>query len=179
MAGIHNDHTVHRLVSGEAPRVGLRVINNDLKWGTIIKVATDGGCGFYCNAWHDVLVDEDRRSGFNCDRLSTRDMISQSKDPHPERGFTEPPATADTFTVTFPNGDTRCGLSRDQVASIRTNGYEGHGTMTVRQDQTKTGYICKQCSDPSPVGVGYASNQPATGDVETCPCGHSRKPVPS
>jgi hypothetical protein len=36
-----------------------------------------------------------------------------------------------------------------------------------------TGYICKQCGDPSPVGVGYTTNAPATGDVETCPCGYS------
>jgi hypothetical protein len=89
VAGIHSDHTVHRLVSGEAPRVGLRVMNNDLKWGTIVKVATDQGCGFYCNAWHEVLVDDDRKSIFNCDRLSTKDLISNTKDPHPERGYNE------------------------------------------------------------------------------------------
>jgi hypothetical protein len=92
VAGIHNDHSVHLLVSGEAPRVGLRVMDNDLKWGTIVKVATDAGCGWYCNAWHDVLVDNDgagERSGFNCERLTTRDVISGKKDPHPERGFIE------------------------------------------------------------------------------------------
>ena len=91
MAGIHNDDSVHRLVSGEAPRVGLRVINNDLQWGTITKVATDEGCGYYCKAWHEVLVDgkeAGRPSIFNCDRLATRDMISGKRDPHPERGYT-------------------------------------------------------------------------------------------
>lgn len=87
MAGIHNDTTMHRLVSGEAPRVGLRVLNNDLQWGTIVKVATDAGCGYYCNAWHDVDVDGGGRSGFNCERLTTRDMITGKKDPHPERGY--------------------------------------------------------------------------------------------
>lgn len=92
MAGIHNDDSVHRLVSGETPRVGLRVMNNDLQWGTLVTVATDKGCGYYCNAWHEVLVDNDHNGGrtniFNCDRLSTRDMISHTKDPHPERGYT-------------------------------------------------------------------------------------------
>jgi hypothetical protein len=93
MAGIHSDHTVHRVVSGETPRVGLRVMNNDLKWGTIVKVSTAEGCGYYCNAWHEVSVDGDgdgisRTSIFNCDRLTTRDMISHTKDPHPERGYT-------------------------------------------------------------------------------------------
>jgi hypothetical protein len=88
MAGIHNDDTVHRLVSGEAPRAGLRVMNNDMKWGTIVKVATDAGCGYYCNAWHEVIVDGHTRSDiFNCDRLTTRNMISHKPDPHPERGF--------------------------------------------------------------------------------------------
>ncbi len=89
MAGIHNDHTVHRLVSGETPREGLRVMNNDLKWGTIVTVATDAGCGYYCNAWHEVRVDGDegRTSIFNCDRLTTTDVITRKRDPHPERGF--------------------------------------------------------------------------------------------
>lgn len=42
-----------------------------------------------------------------------------------------------------------------------------------------TGYVCKVCNEPSPVGVGYATNQPATGDVDSCPCGHSRKGEPT
>lgn len=89
MAGIHNDDSTHRLVSGEAPRVGLRVLNNDLRWGTIVTVSTTGKCGFYCEAWHDVRVDgESRNSGFNCDRLTTWDMITGKPDPHPERGHT-------------------------------------------------------------------------------------------
>lgn len=39
-----------------------------------------------------------------------------------------------------------------------------------------TGYICKKCGEPSPVGVGYTSAQPCTGDVARCPCGWSVNP---
>lgn len=40
-----------------------------------------------------------------------------------------------------------------------------------------TGYVCKKCNGPAPVGIGYATSEPATGDVETCPCGYSRREV--
>lgn len=81
MAGIHADHTVHRVVSGESPAVGLRVYTNNLDQGTIVQVADDPGCGWYCNAWHTVEVDlsytgetisPPSKQMFNCDRLSTR-----------------------------------------------------------------------------------------------------------
>lgn len=66
----------HKIVSGEVPEVGLRVLNNDLKWGTIVEVADPEGhvtCGFYCNAWHTVKVDgSGHTQSFNCDRLTTR-----------------------------------------------------------------------------------------------------------
>lgn len=42
-----------------------------------------------------------------------------------------------------------------------------------------TGYICKQCEGPAPVGVGYVV-QGWTGTPDSsrtaCPCGHSVKP---
>lgn len=40
-----------------------------------------------------------------------------------------------------------------------------------------TGYICKKCGEPSPVGVGYTSSQPRTGDLARCACGYSVKPA--
>ncbi len=40
-----------------------------------------------------------------------------------------------------------------------------------------TGFICKECGLPSPVGVGYASMAPEQTDVDACPCGYSVKPV--
>lgn len=40
-----------------------------------------------------------------------------------------------------------------------------------------TGYTCKECNGPSPVGIGYPNGKPAATDVDTCPCGHSRKPA--
>lgn len=41
--------------------------------------------------------------------------------------------------------------------------------------QITTGYVCKRCGGPSPVGVGYAiyGNHRARGDVAACPCGYS------
>jgi len=72
MAGLHADHTVHRIVSGEAPTVGLEVIDNNLDRCTIVKVATDEGCGWYCNAWHTVAYPNGGTGIMNCDRLTTR-----------------------------------------------------------------------------------------------------------
>ncbi len=46
----------------------------------------------------------------------------------------------------------------------------------VNTEASPTGYICKQCGGASPVGIGYAANTPQVSDVESCPCGHSRKP---
>lgn len=78
MSGRHSDHTVHRLVSGEIPVVGMRVIDNDLSHGVIVEVATDAGCGWYCNAWHKVQLDTDYKGNpikgtnySNCERLAT------------------------------------------------------------------------------------------------------------
>lgn len=65
--------TVHRLVSGEKPVVGLRVFTNDWVWGTITKVAEGSVCGTYCEAWHEVALDgRDGTKIYNCDRLTTR-----------------------------------------------------------------------------------------------------------
>lgn len=79
MAGIHSDHTVHRVVSGETPVVGLRVLTNDLKWGTISKVDDepkwDGSpklCGYYCESWHRIELEGGGWTSMNCDRLSTK-----------------------------------------------------------------------------------------------------------
>lgn len=72
MAGIHSDHSVHRIVSGEVPVVGLQVIDNNLERCVIVKVATDEGCGWYCNAWHTVQYPDGHTNIMNCDRLSTR-----------------------------------------------------------------------------------------------------------
>jgi hypothetical protein len=66
----------HRLVSGETPTVGLRVLTNDLKWGTITEVKDPDGevtCGWYCVAWHTVIDEDGKPLGiFNCDRLTTK-----------------------------------------------------------------------------------------------------------
>lgn len=79
MAGNHADHTTHRLVSGELPTVGLEVYTNNLDRGTITKVATDPGCGSYCNAWHTITLHTSYKglpmtgtTDMNCDRLTTR-----------------------------------------------------------------------------------------------------------
>jgi hypothetical protein len=60
----------HRIVSGEVPVVGMRVLNNDLEWCTITEVADPEGhltCGYYCEAWHRT-----DKGLSNCDRLTTR-----------------------------------------------------------------------------------------------------------
>jgi len=81
MAGIHPDHSVHRIVSGETPEVGMHVLTNNLDKAVIVKVATDEGCGWYCNAWHEVELYETykgepiqpgRKQIMNCERLSTK-----------------------------------------------------------------------------------------------------------
>lgn len=79
MAGQHSDHSVHRIVSGETPAVGLEVYTNNYDRGTIIEVSTKEGCGYYCNAWHTIHLFEtwdgkplDTTTIMNCDRLSTR-----------------------------------------------------------------------------------------------------------
>ena len=76
MAGNHADTSVHRIVSGEAPTVGLAVIDNNLDRGVIAKVDTTGKCGYYCEAWHTVEYRTDDDATFtrimNCDRLTTR-----------------------------------------------------------------------------------------------------------
>lgn len=42
-----------------------------------------------------------------------------------------------------------------------------------------TGFVCKKCGGPSPVGVGFVDNgvEPHTDaeQVTACPCGHSLK----
>ncbi len=40
-----------------------------------------------------------------------------------------------------------------------------------------TGYVCKRCTGPSPVGVGYTDpTAPRMGDLDSCACGYSVKP---
>lgn len=69
----HNEGKImHKIVSGEAPTVGLRVFTNDWTWGTITMVRNDEGCGTYCNAWHEVRLDSGSSKIYNCDRLTTR-----------------------------------------------------------------------------------------------------------
>lgn len=78
MAGIHADRgdTSHRIVSGETPEVGLRVLTNELKWGKITKLDErhlDEPCGWYCPAWHEVTYEETGHTiSMNCDRLTTK-----------------------------------------------------------------------------------------------------------
>lgn len=69
MSGKHPDHTVHRIVSGQAPVVGLRVLDYDRDPGVIIEVSTREGCGWYCNAWHTVRKDRGGTTIMNCERL--------------------------------------------------------------------------------------------------------------
>jgi hypothetical protein len=43
--------------------------------------------------------------------------------------------------------------------------------------QTTTGYVCKSCGNPSPIGVGYTDNTPGAREaslaITRCQCGHS------
>lgn len=50
--------------------------------------------------------------------------------------------------------------------------------MSRALDTVPTGYVCKRCGFPSPVGVGYADAPPtdytaAQLAVTSCPCGYS------
>lgn len=86
VSGIHEERgdKSHRLVSGERPEIGMRVINNDLRWGTIVKLADVDSetCGWYCTSWHRVQVDGSAgTSDFNCERLTT--FFAGHPDPHP------------------------------------------------------------------------------------------------
>jgi hypothetical protein len=79
MAGIHADHSVHRIVSGEAPAVGLEVFTNNLDQGRIEQVSVKGECGYYCEAWHTIRLHTsydgkplNSTTIMNCDRLTTR-----------------------------------------------------------------------------------------------------------
>jgi hypothetical protein len=65
----------HKIVSGEEPVVGLRVITNELQEGTITTLAPNletAKCGWYCEAWHTVTYDDGRTITMNCDRLTTK-----------------------------------------------------------------------------------------------------------
>lgn len=63
---------MHKIVSGETPEVGLRVLTNEYKWGTIVKVAESDTCGIYCTAWHRIEYEDGGGQIMNCDRLTTR-----------------------------------------------------------------------------------------------------------
>lgn len=67
-----NTMTTHRIISGETPTEGLRVLDYDYNWGTITKVADSTECGPYCTAWHTVTTDAGNQKEFNCSRLTTR-----------------------------------------------------------------------------------------------------------
>ncbi|SMY00986.1 hypothetical protein BSP239C_03165 [Brevibacterium sp. 239c] len=43
--------------------------------------------------------------------------------------------------------------------------------------EISTGYICKKCGTPSPIGVGYATSAPANTDLSRCECGYSVAPI--
>jgi len=79
MAGIQADRgdTSHRIVSGEVPVVGLRVMTNEYRWATIVALAPEREmeqpCGWYCPAWHEVEYEDGRLIRMNCDRLTTRE----------------------------------------------------------------------------------------------------------
>lgn len=64
---------MHRIVSGETPKVGMRVFTNDWEWGTITEVADGDTCGTYCEAWHTVKLDSGKEKIYNCDRLTTKE----------------------------------------------------------------------------------------------------------
>ncbi|WP_182359718.1 hypothetical protein [Tomitella gaofuii] len=56
---------------------------------------------------------------------------------------------------------------------------------TIRPDTGPTGYVCKQCHEPSPTGVGWSSVHVPPGlstVLYRCDCGYSRRadaPAPS
>jgi len=67
----------HLIHSGEAPAVGLRVIDYDRDQGTIVKVSDRGPCGPHCNAWHTVRKDNGATALFNCTRLTTVGVVAR------------------------------------------------------------------------------------------------------
>lgn len=76
----------YRTANGVVISPGLRVITNDLIWGTVEAAQfTDGGPldpgGEYFDGWFYVMYDDGRRGRFNGERMSTRDTISGSTDP--------------------------------------------------------------------------------------------------
>lgn len=65
---------LHTLASGETPTEGMRVFTYDYTWGTIVSLEEKGTCGIYCEAWHDVRIDETGGvKMYNCTRLTTRE----------------------------------------------------------------------------------------------------------
>lgn len=56
-----------------------------------------------------------------------------------------------------------------------------NATYTAKDFATKgTGYICKSCFGPAPVGIGYVDherkiNRRAAASRKSCPCGCSTK----
>lgn len=56
----------------------------------------------------------------------------------------------------------------------------GHGLLSVETGKARdhTGYVCKTCGGPSPVGVGYVDNTDGAAQRSagrsTCDCGASR-----
>ena len=77
MAGIHadrGDHS-HRIISGETPVIGLRVLDNDIRWGVIETLGDmSKDCGWYCDAWATTRRDDGSTGFVNCERMTTRDF---------------------------------------------------------------------------------------------------------
>ena len=53
-------------------------------------------------------------------------------------------------------------------------------TTTATNQPKGTGYVCKRCLGPSPVGIGYVDherevNRRAAAARKACPCGYSAK----
>ncbi len=47
--------------------------------------------------------------------------------------------------------------------------------------RNEIGFICKKCSNPAPVGIGYTDNTPgaaaASKKITACVCGYSQTPT--
>lgn len=61
-----------------------------------------------------------------------------------------------------------------EFEAVRERSIE-HLDTCGEEDESATGYVCKQCGGPSPMGVGYKTDEPDQRDVDACPCGYSVK----
>lgn len=65
-------------------------------------------------------------------------------------------------------------MTRKQMREL--NRQENILRMKMIPAVSPTGFICKQCEQPSPVGVGYATSDDFVYNVDACPCGWSVNP---